>query len=163
MPLDAARSTSRIDALNEAHAEIGHAGATAMPRCSLKGTALVKERAAYRLFVAQHGRRRWETEWNAALSGAADARVIPDHLAHPEPVGTNRVTFKGTVVEVSVAVAAPIEQFSLNGFVADLAASKLDAAALRLVRRLIAKHTCETRPAHKFTASASSMPGRRSA
>jgi hypothetical protein len=150
MPLDATRATSKTTAINDALAAIGVEGDTAMPRCKARGVALAEERAAYRLFVAGHCRRRAETEWNAALALAVETGVIFDHREDPEPVGTDRVVFAGLVTEIRVTVAAPIAGVDHAGFVADLLKAGVKPA---LIKRLTGKHATETRPAHSFKPS----------
>jgi hypothetical protein len=149
----AARSVSVTEAVAAAVAAIGLAGATAMPRCTVAGRKLAQAVAAWEYHIASLGLRLFETRRKKAHAAMVKAGVVPDHEADPEPVGTDRVCYAGPVVEIRLTVAAPIEVFSLPGFMADLSASKLDAAALRSVRRMVAKHTYESRPAHSFRAS----------
>lgn len=152
MPLDSARALTVTEAVNDQFAEIGHVGPTAMPRGPRGVTRQlsVKELAAWEYHWASHLLRIAETRRKKAHAAAVKAGVIFDHEKHPMAVGTSCVVYPGSVVEISVTVAAPIEQFSLPGFMADLAASKLVATVLRTVRRLVGRNTSEARPAHSF-------------
>ena len=145
MPLDVARATSTTESLNGAFREIGYGPGTAMPHCRVK-----HEPAAWEYHVASHLLRIAETRRKRAHAAAVRAGVIFDHERAPEPVGTNRLVYSGPLVEIGVAVAAPIEGIDHAGFVADLLRAGVKPA---LVKRLTTKHTTETRPAHKFTSS----------
>lgn len=106
--------------------------------------------AAMRVYDAQTGRRDAEKEWDLALAGAVKAGVIPDHLASPEPAGTNRVVYADDSMQISLSVVAPIVGINFAGFVAGLVKAEVDP---KLIARLTRKHRTETRPAHRFTSS----------
>ena len=145
MPLDASQAIGKTDAINAAFASIGYVNGSAMPRCRR-----AKELVAWEYHLASHLLRVAETRRKKAHADAVKAAVIFDHEKFPEPVGTNRLVYAGEVVEISVSVAAPIAGVDHVAFVVDLLKAGVKPA---LIKRLTAKHTTETRPAHKFVSS----------
>jgi hypothetical protein len=129
MPLDSASTRTRAVATNEAPEAI----------------------AAFEYHEASLGMRAAETRRVRAHAAAVRAGVLPDHLKHPMPVGTNEVVYADHAVSISVLVYAPIVGLDHGSFVADLLKAGVKPA---LIKRLMAKHTTETRPAHKFITAA---------
>jgi hypothetical protein len=120
-------------------------------RTPVKPTRPAREKAAVDFYVAQRTRRAAEMAWSAALTGAIKAGVVPNYLAEPEPVGTNRLVYADRRVQIMLSVVAGIEGLDVVGFLDWLVANKVDP---RLVARGAAKFRTETRPAHRFTSTA---------
>jgi hypothetical protein len=140
MAMAPGRANSRTDAINDAFAAIGVT--------STRATA--KDAAALEYHWASHLLRIAETRRKKATADAIELGVIFDPIDAPEPVGANRVVFAGSVVEISVAVAAPMQGVDHAAFVADLLKAGVKPA---LIKRLGAKHAYQSRPAHKFSSS----------
>lgn len=122
----------------------------AVPANRAKGRRLAKLTTAWRVYRLQKIRRLVERLWDLGMAEAVKGGLIPDHTAYPEPAGTYRVVYAGEVVEISLAVAEPIEGINFPGFLADLLKAGVEA---KLIKRLTRKHRTETKPAHRFTVS----------
>lgn len=157
MPLDDTRARARPiakvakpDAIAAGFAEIVRIIGVPMPASKAKGTRLAKAETSWKVYRGQKVRRLVEKLWENIMAEAVRQDVIPDHLEHPEPPGTNRMVYVGEAVEISLAVSEPVEGINFEGFVADLLKAEVKPA---LIKRLTRRHRTETRAAHKFTAS----------
>lgn len=145
MPLDAAHSIAKTDALNTAFAAIGTSADTAIPRSKRN-----QEPLAWEYHVASHLLRRAEARKSAAVKAAVKAGVIFDHEKAPMPEGTNALVYAGDVVEISVAVTTPATRLDAPALFDDLEKSGVKRT---LIDRLAGKHTHENRAPHKFTST----------
>lgn len=165
MPLDATGILTKTEAINGAFHAIGFSGDTTIPRVRTpaKGkvkspaakkrgvdAASAKTLAAWEYHVASQLLRIAETRREKAHEAAVKAGVLFDHKEKPEPVGTLRVVYAGTVIEIRLQVVEPIAKLDDVNFIADLVKAGVKPAVLN---RLATKHTKVMRPAHKFMSS----------
>lgn len=143
--LYADRANTRTAAFNDAFAEIGSGIGTSKPRSTLN-----TEPVAWEFHVASHLARIATARKVKAHAAAVKAGVIFDHEKAPLAVGTNKLVYAGEVIEISVAVTSPSEKLDAPAFIADLEKSGI---ARKLLDKLVAKHTSESRAPHKFTSS----------
>jgi hypothetical protein len=144
MPLDIAKANSKTAALNEAFAEIGIAGGTKMPPSKLN-----TEPVAWEYFVASLLARFADARKTAATKAAIKAGLMFDHAKEPRPTGTNALIYAGDVVEITVAVTTATSRLDADGFFDAVEKAGVKRSVLD---RLVAAHTTENRPPHKFTA-----------
>jgi hypothetical protein len=149
VPLDAARATNKLEAINEALDAIGETGATSMPASRRNN-----EHLAWRWFVCSHVLSRIEKQRDLARRACVAAGVLFDHTKEPLPVGTaNHTVWDGDVVKITVAVTEPPAKFDRDGFIAELLANKGKQITPALINRLVARHTGAHPPPHRFSSS----------
>jgi hypothetical protein len=146
MPLDAARSVTKTEALTDAFAAIGHAAGTLMPRSVNKTT----EPLAWKVFVAKLLVKRAAAREKLAIKEAINGGVMFDHTEDRRPIGTNTVVYDGDVVRIDLQVGTPGTKLDVDALIPALV-----KAGLRLdrVNELVNKHTIENAAPHMFTAS----------
>lgn len=146
MPLDAARSVSKTEALTDAFAAIGHAAGTLMPRSVNKST----EPLAWEFYTAKLLETAAAARTRKAIKAAIKGGVLFDHKDDPRPIGTNAVIYDGDVIRIDLEVGTPGTKLDVDALIPALV-----KAGLRLdrVNELINRHTVENAAPHKFTAS----------
>jgi hypothetical protein len=146
MPLDAARSVTKTEALSNAFASIGHAAGTLMPRSVNKAT----EPLAWEFFTSKMLETTAAARTKRAIKAAIAGGVMFDHTADPRRIGTNAVIYDGDVIRIDLAVGTPSTKVDLDALIPALV-----KAGLRLdrVNELINRCTTENAAPHRFTAS----------
>jgi hypothetical protein len=145
MPLDAARPLDKTAAITDAFAEIGRVNGTMPPR-----SRNAKDKLAWEYWTASLLNRLAEARRDKAKRAAVAGDVLPDHTAHPLPVGTVETVYTGALVTIGMKVVEQADRLDVAGFVADLEKS---GVASRLLKRLVKRHTRSFPGAHVFTAS----------
>lgn len=146
MPLDAARSVTKTEALTDAFASIGHAAGTLMPRSANKAT----EPLAWEVFAAKLLEKAAAARTTRAIKAAVKGGVMFDHKEDPRPIGTNTVIYDGDVIRIDLEVGTPGTRLDIDALIPALV-----KAGLRLdrVNELVNRWTIENAAPHKFTAS----------
>ena len=119
-------------------------------RTRAKPAKAARATAAREVADALRARRDAEKRWDNALNDGIKTGALPDYRANPEPVGTNRVVYSDSDVQLSLSVIAPIAGIDAVGLMAYLAKWKVEP---KLLARAAKKFRTETRPAHKVTAN----------
>ncbi len=145
MPLDATRAANRTDAIDAAFDSIGNDAATRLPRGRRNAEVAAEEYLIATRLLARAEKRR-----ERAAKGAVAAGVLPDHRAHPMPLGEHPAIWTGEYVTVSVSVVQQAAKLDTEGLIADLIEAGVKPA---LIERLRARRTTEFAPAHRFTAA----------
>jgi hypothetical protein len=145
LPLDATRAATRLDAIDAAFDAIGTDAATRFPRGRRNS-----EVAAAEYLIATRLLSKAEKRRERAARAAVAAGVLPDHRAHPMPLGEHPAIWSGEYVTVSVSVVQQAAKPDIDGLIADLIANGVKPA---LIERLRARRMIEFPPAHRFTAA----------
>lgn len=143
--LNVAGANAIAAAINAAFADIGVAGATAMPK-SRKNT----EATAWNYHVAAHLVRIAEARKKKALAAAVKLGVMFDHTKAPMPVGTEALVYAGDVVEIAVSVSTPSERLDATALGVALVKA---GVKLALVEKLFRQCTNTNGAPHKFTST----------
>jgi hypothetical protein len=126
-------------------ATIGRAGMAPAPRASK-----VADAAAWEYWVASLLLQLAERRREAAKRAATVARVLPDYINDPYPVGTVETVYSGPLVSIALKVVPQPPRVDVAALLNDLADLGVKPATLK---RLVKKHTIEYAGAHVFTAT----------
>ena len=143
-PLEVSDVVARTEAVSAAFAAIGRTLDMGIPQARDDPREQLAVNYLDATLLLRLAEIRRKAEHRACVKGG----VLIDHEKAPEPVGTNRLIYSGSVVQITLTVAAPIVGIDHAAFVEDLLKAGVKPA---LIKRLQAKHATETRPAHKFT------------
>lgn len=146
MPLDAARSVTKTEALTDAFALIGQSAGTSMPRSANRAT----ESLAWEFFASKMLEKAAAARTQKAIKAAIKGGVMFDHKENPRPIGTNTVVYDGDVIRIDLEVGTPGTRLDIDALIPALV-----KAGMRLdrVNELINRCTTENAAPHKFQAS----------
>jgi len=124
-------------------ADLGRPGQAIVPR-----SAKVADAAAWEYWVSSLLLQLAERRREAAKRAATVARVLPDYINEPFPVGTAETVYSGPLISIALKVVPQTPRVDVASLMADLAAAGVKPA---LLKRLLKKHTIEYAGAHVFT------------
>lgn len=145
MPLDATRTVTITDAVNDAFDGIDRMVGAMLP----KGTT-EPDRTSVRHYASSLVARKAEAWRDQTKRAAVAGGVLPDHSADPYPVGTAETVFTGKYVVIGLKVVEQADRVDVAGLVADLAKAGVKPAVLK---RLVKRHTRSFPGAHIYSAS----------
>ncbi len=108
------------------------------------------ERAAAEYWGASVASQVAEQWRGKAKAQAVAAGVLPDHEAHPSPIGTMETIYADKLISISMKVVAQADRVDVTSLIADLTKAGLPE---RVLKKLLKRHTRTFPGAHIFTAS----------
>ena len=112
--------------------------------------ATAKQRAAVDYWCASLANQTAESWRGKAKVKCVAEGVLPDHEAHPSPIGTAETVYVDEIVSIGMKVVAQADRCDVAALVADLTKAGVDQ---KVLKRLVKKHTKTYAGAHIFTAS----------